>query len=428
MRRILENIKIAFNSLFLNKLRAFLTMLGIIIGVGAVVAVISVGAGTEAAITENMQSIGTNILTISPARDTSTGPGRPGGGERNGGIMVMMDSMDSDEETVAGELHLEDAYALKAGSSLINESVAIVSSGMDSTISYLSWSGQVSIIGTTEEYFPVMGYEIENGSLFTGSDISNLSNVAVIGNTVVDDYFGMIDPIGETIKINGKNFTVIGVLNSIGTGTFGADPDNSVYIPITTAQNKLTGENTIDSIIVKVKSEELIEQATEEITAILRQQHQILPDGLNDFTVSSSTQLLEMASSISETISYTLGGIAAISLLVGGIGIMNIMFVSVTERTREIGIRKAIGAKNRDILIQFITESIVLSLTGGIMGIGFALLISWILKTFTDLTSLITAYPIVLALSFSTIIGLVFGIFPAMRAASLNPIDSLRYE
>ncbi|MBN2073077.1 MAG: ABC transporter permease, partial [Actinobacteria bacterium] len=303
MRRILENIKIAFKSLFLNKLRAFLTMLGIIIGVGAVVAVISVGAGAEAAITENIQSVGASILTISPGRDTSMRPGGPqgeGGGER-------MFGMDSEEETVAGELYLDDADALKEGSSLLSGVVPTVSGGMSSTISYLSWSGQVSVIGTTEDYFTMMDYGVSSGSLFTENDLSYLSNVAVIGDTVVNDYFGMIDPIGETIKVGGKNFRIIGVIEPIGTGTFGADPDNSVYIPITTVQSKLTGENTVESIIAKVKSDDLIDQATEEITGILRQQHLILPDGLNDFTISSSSQLLEMASSISETLSITLG-------------------------------------------------------------------------------------------------------------------------
>jgi putative ABC transport system permease protein len=243
----------------------------------------------------------------------------------------------------------------------------------------------------------------------------------------VTDYFGKTNPVGEEVKINGKNFTVMGILKSVGY-TFGMSPDNSIYIPITTAQNKLYGIDTVNQITAKVKSEEVMDQAIDEAKSILRVQHHILTGESSDFEISSSAQLLEMASTVSDVLVVTLASIAAISLLVGGIGIMNIMFVSVTERTREIGIRKAIGAKNRDILIQFLTESVVLSLSGGIIGIGLAGLITWIFKTFTELNSLITISPIIMALSFSTAIGVIFGIFPAMRAARLNPIDSLRHE
>ena len=426
MKRVLENIKIAFKSLGLNKLRSFLTMLGIIIGVGSVVAVVSVGAGAEASITENIQSMGTNVITITPGRDQAFMGEREGEdpGQR-GGLMSGFEE-EEDEEIVAGDLYLEDAEALKEEASLLDEVVPVLSGG-NTTFSYMSWSGSISVNATSEDYLNFSGYELEKGSFFTGGDVSNSSNAVVLGYNVVTDYFGKTNPIGEEVKINGKNFIVMGVLKSVGY-TFGMSPDNSIYIPITTAQNKLYGIDTVNQIMAKVESEEIMDQAMDEARSILRVQHHILTGESSDFEISSSTQLLEVASTVTDILVVTLACIAAISLLVGGVGIMNIMFVSVTERTREIGIRKAIGAKNRDILIQFLTESVVLSLSGGIMGIGLAGLITWILETFTDLNSLITLSPIIMALSFSTAIGVIFGIFPAIRAARLNPIDSLRYE
>jgi len=414
MKRIFGNIKIAFKSLSANRLRSFLTMLGIIIGVGAVVAVMGVGAGAEASILENMQSVGANVITISPGRDQ-------GGGQED---MRRRFGNDQEETVVEGDLYLEDSYVLGKNTVLLNEVVSTYT-GRNSTISYMSWSGQTSVTGTTEDFLIVQGYELDKGTFFLQSDVANMSNVAIIGDSVVTDYFGKINPVGEIIKIDGKNFTVIGTVKSIGA-TFGMDPDNVVYVPITTAQNKLYGVDTIDSISAKVTSEELVEEAKTEVTEILRIQHNIFPGEPNDFSISGNTQIIEMASTVSSTLSIALGGIAGIALLVGGIGIMNIMFVSVTERTREIGIRKSIGAKNRDIMIQFLTESVVLSVLGGILGIGFAYLLSWVLEGF--ISSIITATPIILALSFSTAIGLIFGILPAMRAARLNPIDSLRYE
>ncbi len=285
-------------------------------------------------------------------------------------------------------------------------------------------SSQLSITASTEDIFGIRNYKLDQGNFFNSGDVTNASNVAVIGSQVVSDYFGKSDVIGEVIKINGQNFTVVGTLQAIGT----IEQDDVVFIPITTGQIKFYGTKTVNDIVVQSKSKDTVDQTISEVTDILKQQHQIAIGKPNDFDIRSQTQMLETISTITNTLSIALAGIAAISLLVGGIGIMNIMFVSVTERTREIGIRKSIGAKNRDVLTQFLTESIVLSVIGGILGILFAVLLSFILRKFAGFNTAITAFPIILAVCFSTAIGVIFGIFPAMRAARLNPIEALRYE
>ena len=315
---------------------------------------------------------------------------------------------------------------LEKEATLITETSPIISKM--STLSYLGGSSQILVTVSTENYTDLKNYEISKGIFFSSSNVANSSNVAVLGQTVINKLFGNIDPMGEIIKVDGKNFTVIGIVKSKGTDQFGNDQDNVVSMPITTAQNKLYRINTVDNIMVEVENKDLIDKASNEIENILRKQRNILTGESNDFEILSSAIMVDMISSVTDILSITLSSIAAISLLVGGIGIMNIMLVSVTERTREIGIRKAIGAKNRDILIQFLTESVVLSIAGGFLGIIFAVLLTGALNNFTTLTSVITAFPIFLSMSFSTIIGLVFGIFPAMQAARLNPIESLRHE
>lgn len=422
MRRLLENTRVAFQSLYVSKLRAFLTMLGIIIGVGAVIIVMAVGAGTQESIVSNLESMGTNLVTVTPGRGNSQfrpgGGGLPGGGS---GFSVSMGGQD-ETQTARGDLYITDYEAIKENAASISGVAPVVS--QNSTVSYMGATDGLSITASTEDIFNLRNYELDKGSLFTSRDVSSIANVAVIGSQVVSDYFGKTEPVGETIKIGGINFTVIGTLKEKGTIT----EDDLVFIPITTAQIKLYGIRTVNNLVIKSQSKDTVDQTITEVTTILRQQHQIETGGLNDFSINSQTQMLETVSTMTNTLTYALAGIAAISLLVGGIGIMNIMFVSVTERTREIGIRKSIGAKNRDILTQFLTESVVLSVVGGILGILFAVGVSYALQKFAELNTSITASPIILSVCFSTVIGIIFGIFPAMRAARLNPIESLRYE
>jgi putative ABC transport system permease protein len=412
MRRLLENIKIAFQSLGSNRLRAFLTMLGIIIGVGAVIAMMSIGSGAQQSVIQSVQDIGSNLIIITPGNQER---------QQQAGPQAMFgDSKDK------MSLKIDDIKELDKQSATLIGSIPIIISS--SVISYQNKSTRASIYASSEKAKEIYNIEIEDGKFYTESDVSNSANVALVGKTIIDTLFKDTDPIGKIIKIDGKNFTVIGTTKPKGSDQFGNDQDNVVSLPITTAQNRLYGIDYLNMILAQGKDNVDSDKSIKEVEKILRRAHHLGKDELNDFTVNSQTQILDMVGTITGIFTVVISSIAGISLLVGGIGIMNIMLVSVTERTREIGIRKAVGAKNRDILVQFLIESTVLSISGGVLGILFAVAVTLILARFTVLKTNITGMSILLAISFSTVIGLFFGIYPAMRAARLNPIEALRYE
>jgi len=408
---------IAIRSLFANKLRSSLTMLGIIIGVGAVITLMSVGRGAESTITEAFQALGTNAIYIQPKNPDA--PGLSGLSPTFSPATLTI----SDAEAVADIRSVLDTAPT-------NENFVEVVYGKESVVAVID--------GSTPGYLPIMNFTVANGEFISERNVAMRDDVIVLGSKIADDLFGDKEPVGQKVKIKGKQFTVIGVLAPKGGAFFGFSMDDIAVVPITTFQTRLftqktaSGEDAVQSIAVQVASAEAIEDVIQEINDILRKRHRLAANEKNDFAVYTQEQALGLVQQVTGIFTVVLGAIASISLVVGSIGIMNIMLVSVTERTREIGIRKAVGAKRRDILLQFLLEAATLSLTGGAIGIAGGWLASKAISTIEaggiTLNAVVSPDIVILAVSVSIGIGLVAGVYPAMRAARLNPIDALRYE
>ncbi|KJR48116.1 Macrolide export ATP-binding/permease protein MacB [Desulfosporosinus sp. I2] len=402
----LESIRVSLRALRANKLRSALTMLGIIIGVAAVIAMVGIGNGATASITSQIQGMGSNLLTISP------------GQSNNGGVSGGAGSSNS--------LTMDDVDKIKIGTSI--KAVAPVASS-NAQVVLGSGNTSTSINGTTEGYEVIKNVTMARGRYLTKEDVSSNARVAVVGPTVVENLLGSAnaDIIGQKIKINNVPFQVIGVTTATGSTGFQSS-DDMITAPITTVQARLIGKKTVRSILVSASSEELMQTAQDEITATLRKAHKIQAGKDNNFRVQNQADMLATMQNVTQTLTMLLGGIAGISLLVGGIGIMNIMLVSVTERTREIGIRKAIGAKGMDILLQFLIEAVVLSILGGGIGIALGYGGSSLAGKALTLNTSISMSSVLMAFGFSAAIGIIFGVFPARKAAAMDPIDALRYE
>jgi putative ABC transport system permease protein len=407
-----ESVRIALRSLLANKLRAILTMLGIIIGVAAVITLMSAGKGVEQFVEESFQSVGSNLLFVFPGSlDDASTTRRP---------QITM----GDYRAIADPFLVPDAQGIAPEFS----SRADVLSGRTDI--------RTDISGVTPEFLTVRNKQVAEGSFLSEADLNARSRVAVLGQQAYEKLFEEgAYAIGQTLKINRIRFRVIGVMEEQGGSSFGS-MDNTIYVPLSTAQAKLypgarsrTGEPLLSTIYVQVADEEFMELASDQISEVLRQRHGISFRDEDDFTIIKQTDLLSIFGDITGVLTIFLGSIAAISLVVGGIGIMNIMLVSVTERTREIGIRKAVGAKRRDILVQFLMEAMVLSLLGGGLGVMLGITGSMLVSSLAEqLTTVVTVDIVLLSTGVSAAVGLLFGIYPAFRAAGLNPIDALRYE
>jgi len=409
-----ENFKIAIRALRANKLRSILTMLGIVIGVATVVALLSIGKGATASITSDVQSGGSNLLTVSAGK-ARFGPG-------GGGVSQQQ-----------SHLYYSDYELLQRG--LVDNVTAIVPTYQSSyTVKYNDQSFSVTVTGVTQDYQDVRSYDVANGRFITNGDNKAQALVAVLGSQTAIDLFGSLSPIGKTVSVNGIKFEVVGVLVSKGSSGFSSS-DDAVFIPLETGYSRLfgttaefNGKKTVNSIYVSVTTTELMDTVSAQIQYMVRRSHKLAASDELDFNVQSQTDTLATLSSITSTLTAFLGAIAGISLLVGGIGIMNIMLVSVTERTKEIGLRKAVGATRNQILVQFLIETMTLSILGGVIGILLGVGIATIFTLTGLITAVITADSILMAFFFSLAIGVFFGLYPAFRAANLHPMEALRYE
>jgi putative ABC transport system permease protein len=406
-----QSARIAVRALRVNKLRSALTMLGIIIGVGAVIAMVGVGAGAQASVTERIESLGTNLIVATAGSVTSTGARL--------GLGTQFTLTEDDAAAIAREIHAVQVVApsLKGKGQVV--------------FGNLNWS--TDIYGVTEDYLEARDWPLDAGRPLGPEDVDGATKVAVVGQTTAMNLFGDSDPLGQIIRIQKVPFTVIGLLAAKGESAYGYDQDDLVLIPLSTAKKKVLGTTqpnprSVRKIEIKIWPGEDMDEAEAQIRALLRQRHRQQPGDDDDFKLGNLTNVLETKEQAAQIMTYLLAAIASVSLLVGGIGIMNIMLVSVTERTREIGLRMAVGAQGRDILLQFLVEAVTLSVIGGVLGIAAGLTGSRAISYFAEWRTLVAPDTIVVAFGFAAAVGIFFGFYPARKAARLDPIEALRYE
>jgi putative ABC transport system permease protein len=404
--RYLQIIKVAYRALNRNKMRSSLTMLGIIIGVGAVIAMVGIGQGAKKMVDAQISSLGDNLLTVFPGSHTA-------GGVREGAGSVT-------------RLTEDDAKAIIQSCPAVSKISPVVRTSAQVVAGNLNWGTQIQ--GYSPDFVDIRSWPVSSGTFFTDQDVRGATKVCVLGKTVVDNLFPDQDPVGQIIRIKKLPFRVIGVMSTKGQNAFGQDQDDIILVPYSTAQKKLVGTSYVNAIIASATDRTEINLASDQITQLLRQRHKIQPGEGDDFTVRSQLDIASVAGSTSSVMTILLAAIASVSLIVGGIGIMNIMLVSVTERTREIGIRMAVGARGKDILTQFLIESIVLSLFGGIIGILLGVISSKVISGVLHWPIFISPPAVAIAFFFSGFVGIFFGFYPARKASMLDPIEALRYE
>ncbi|MEO7295849.1 MAG: ABC transporter permease [Candidatus Limnocylindria bacterium] len=401
------SLKLAWRALARKPLRACLTMLGVVIGVAAVVTTLAIGQGARASVQAQIASLGSNVIMLFP------GTGLGGGGTRGA-------------QGSSSTLTIEDTQAIAREAPSVDRVAWSVRASGQVIAGNNNW--QTGLVGTTEDFFAIRDWPVEQGAAFTDGDVRNSTRVAVLGATVAENLFGTEDPVGQMIRIRNLPFRVVGVLAKKGGSAMGSDQDDTIILPGTTVQRKFLSSNNINFVYVSARSAEDINPAIEEISGLLRQRHRIREGQEDDFFIRNQAEFASAAEATSKTMTLLLSSIAAVSLLVGGIGIMNIMLVSVTERTREIGIRMAVDARGKDILAQFLVESAFLSLLGGALGVLLGIGASMLISSLARWPTSVSPQSIVLAFGFSAAVGIFFGFYPARKAADQDPIDALRYE